>query len=57
MSNKDRSKEIERLLWNLVSGTRVMSESDAKKTDPIPGMKQTEDAVKALAAFIAKVTP
>jgi hypothetical protein len=49
--------ELERLLWNLVSGIRVMAESDAKKSDPMPGLRQTEDAVQELAAYLAKVKP
>lgn len=54
MSKKSRHPELERLLWNLVSGIRVMAEADTKKTDPMPGLKQTEDAVAELAAFLVK---
>lgn len=54
MSKKERHPELERLIWNLVSGIRVMAESDARKTDPMPGLHQAEDAVSQLAAFLAK---
>lgn len=57
MSKTGREPELERLLWNLVSGIRVMSEADAKKTDPYPGLRQTEDAVRELAAFLVKEKP
>lgn len=56
MSTKERHPEIERLIWNLVSCILVMAESDAKMADQMQGMRQTEDAVIELAAFLAKAT-